>query len=171
MQRELLLQDLWAFEQNEKEEEKIRESMERQFRKRVETRLALDQQMLEQFVRKQQELVDEKQFREEQMKLLAERDRIDQLSNEKRHRKMMEHRKEIHEILEERKARRVQELADSVRLYELQQKEKERHQQIVEEERVKMLKEHAEVLLGYLPPGILRESDREHLPIQPKHRI
>lgn len=38
-------------------------------------------------------------------------------------------------------------------------------QEIIEEERIKILKEHAAVLVGFLPPGVLRESDREHLPM------
>ena len=33
-----------------------------------------------------------------------------------------------------------------------------------------MLKEHAAVLVGFLPPGVLRESDREHLPMLPATR-
>lgn len=35
--------------------------------------------------------------------------------------------------------------------------------QIIEEERLKLLKEHATQLIGYFPPGILRESDLAHL--------
>lgn len=35
--------------------------------------------------------------------------------------------------------------------------------QIIEEERIKILQEHAKNLLGFLPHGILRDSDREFL--------
>lgn len=41
-------------------------------------------------------------------------------------------------------------------------------QEIVEEERIKIIQEHAEALMGYLPAGVLRDSDREHLPMFPK---
>lgn len=34
---------------------------------------------------------------------------------------------------------------------------------IIEEERLKLLKEHAAELIGYFPPGILRETDLAHL--------
>jgi len=38
----------------------------------------------------------------------------------------------------------------------------------VEEERIKMLQEHAEALIGFFPPGVLRESDRQFLSLPPK---
>lgn len=36
-------------------------------------------------------------------------------------------------------------------------------QQIIEEERIKLLKEHAAELFGFLPPGVLRDTDRSIL--------
>lgn len=39
-------------------------------------------------------------------------------------------------------------------------------QKIIEEERIKLLKEHAAQLIGFFPPGILRESDYAVLKIQ-----
>lgn len=38
-------------------------------------------------------------------------------------------------------------------------------QEIIEEERIKILKDHAANLIGFLPSGILRESDKEFLNI------
>lgn len=35
--------------------------------------------------------------------------------------------------------------------------------QIIEEERIRILKKHATKLLGYLPRGVLREDDLTHL--------
>lgn len=40
-------------------------------------------------------------------------------------------------------------------------------QEIVEEERIKIIQEHAEALLGFLPAGVLRETDRKYLPMRP----
>jgi hypothetical protein len=34
---------------------------------------------------------------------------------------------------------------------------------VIEEERLRLLKEHASKLLDYLPPGVLREDDLPHL--------
>lgn len=36
-------------------------------------------------------------------------------------------------------------------------------QEIIEEERIKILKDHAENLIGFLPFGILRETDKNYL--------
>lgn len=168
LEREDLLQDLYAFEMSEKEDIKIQEEMERQFRKRIETRLALERQLMDQWRIKQQQIQTDKEFQEEQMKLMAERDRIDQMSNEKRRRRILEHRRETFEMLEERKTRRAQNMAESIKAHESAEKLEQRKQEIIEEERIKMLKEHAEALIGFLPPGILRKTDSEYLPIQPK---
>lgn len=34
---------------------------------------------------------------------------------------------------------------------------------MIEEERIRLLKEHAARLIGFLPPGVLREDDLPHL--------
>jgi hypothetical protein len=34
---------------------------------------------------------------------------------------------------------------------------------MIEEERLRMLKEHASNLIDYMPPGVLREDDLPHL--------
>lgn len=36
-------------------------------------------------------------------------------------------------------------------------------QKIIEEERVRMLKEHVKNLIGYLPKGVLKSNDLPHL--------
>lgn len=41
-------------------------------------------------------------------------------------------------------------------------------QEIVEEERIKIIQEHAEALMGFLPSGVLRETDRKYLPMYPR---
>lgn len=38
-------------------------------------------------------------------------------------------------------------------------------QEIIEEERIKILKDHAVNLIGFLPSGILRESDKDYFNI------
>lgn len=126
LEREKLLQELWAFEQNEKVEEKLREQMEYRFRVRVETRLALEEQLMDQKHRKELEAQEDRIFREKQLEMLAERDKIDQLSDEKRRRKTAEHRKAIHEMLEERKLKRAQDLVEELKERDLEQKRAQR---------------------------------------------
>lgn len=120
------MQELWEFEQNEKSEEKIREQLEYRFRVRVETRLALEDQMIDQHRRKQLEAQEDRLFREKQLELLAERDKLDQLSDEKRRRKMSEHRKAIHEMLEERKVQRAEKLEEEFKLRDIEKEQEKR---------------------------------------------
>lgn len=126
LEREKLLQELWAFEQNEKVEEKLREQMEHRFRVRVETRLALEEQLVDQHHRKELEALEDRIFQENQLKLLAERDKLDQLSDEKRRRKMADHRKAIHAMLDERKLQRIEDLAHQMKLRDIEQKQEKR---------------------------------------------
>jgi hypothetical protein len=129
MKRERLLQELWAFEQNERDEENIRNHLEYRLRLRIESRLALEQQLIEQKRQKEQDELNEKTFYENQLQMLAERDKIEQMSNERRRRKIAEHRKATLELLEERKQRRAEALAVEIKLrVEEQQEEKRKYE-------------------------------------------
>lgn len=167
--------------------------MEFRFRVRVENRLALEAQLVDQQRRRDIEATEDRIFREQQLEMLAERDRIDQMSDEKRRRKMTEHRKATHELLEVRKAERAQKLSEEIEMRHVEHEQEKRRygfhfrfvfqvlltnlniysaystrQEIVEEERIKIIQEHAEALMGFLPVGVLRDSDRKHLPMIPK---
>lgn len=143
--------------------------MEIELRRRIETRLMLDQQRQDNQVRFMHEQEEDRLFFLETMKVLAEKDKLDQLSTEKRRQKMMEHRRAIQELLEQRKNNRVEEVAGKLRDRKMDEKEEQRREELIEEERIKMLKEHAAALIGFLPRGILRESDREFLSLPPSN--
>ena len=49
--------------------------------------------------------------------------------------------------------------------HEIEEQEAERKARMIEEERIRILKEHAPKLLGYFPKGCLRQSDLEILGI------
>lgn len=121
-----MLQELWAFEQNEKIEENLRAHMEYRLRLAVESRLALEQQLDEQRQRKEQEEMDEKVFYENQLQLLAEQDKLEQLSNERRRRKIAEHRRAVQEMLSDRKQQRVEALAVELRTRDAEQQAEKR---------------------------------------------
>ena len=94
-------------EDNQKAEQNERNDLEKKFRDRLQTRLLLEQQK-EQNIRQQ---MDEREmdriFRANQMEILAERDRIDQLTSEKKRQKLMEHHRQVREILEQNKLQRA----------------------------------------------------------------
>ncbi|XP_035895956.1 meiosis-specific nuclear structural protein 1-like [Anopheles stephensi] len=163
--REEMLQELYIAERNEKEEMKRQIELEEQIRKRVAIRLDLERQLVENSCQRELQAEEEKRFQEDQIKLWAERDRIDMMSNEKRRRKMMEYRRQVQELLEDRRKRRTEEVKTLMEQEERQKQEEHRRQEILEEERIKLLKEHATALLGFFPPGVLRETDREFIPL------
>lgn len=142
--------------------------MEKELRRRIETRFILNQQKLDNLKRKEEQDEEDRIYRQEQLRQFAERDRIDQLSQDAQKRKKLEHRKEIQDCLEKRRLQKAVEMAQLIQLRELEIQDEEMKQQMIEEERIRMLKEHAQALIGFLPPGVLRESDREHIPLPPK---
>ena len=81
----------------------------------------------------------------------AEDDRIEQMNAAKRRMKQLEHKRAVETLLEERRhqfaADRETELAERRMEEEMEAYKK----QIIEEERMRLLRQHATKLLGYLP--------------------
>ncbi len=97
--------------------------MERVFRRRIEMRIQLEHQKQENLERLAREKNDDAQFRVEQLRLLSERDRIDEMTADRRRRMIMEHHRAVREIMDKRKMAREEEkikLADEHR-YDLEQ--------------------------------------------------
>lgn len=104
---------------------KERLNLERVLRRRIEMRIQLEQQKQENRQRLAQEKNDDAEFRSEQLRLLSERDRIDQMTAERRRRIVMEHHRAVREIMDLRKIAREEEkvkLAEEHR-YDLEQQE------------------------------------------------
>lgn len=80
---------------------------------------------MDQQKRKDLEAQEDRIFREKQLELWAERDKLEQMSDEKRRRKMAEYRNAIKDILEERKHERTVKLAEELQLRDIE-KEKEK---------------------------------------------
>ncbi|XP_058175709.1 meiosis-specific nuclear structural protein 1-like [Anopheles ziemanni] len=163
--REEMLQELYIAETEEKDELKRIKDLEENVRKRIAIRLALESQLMEIKCQKEVEAEEEKRFQAEQIKVWAANDRIDIMTNEKRRRKMIEYRQNVQVLLEKRRKQRIEDVKLAVQQENLQREEEKRRHLIIEEERIKLLKEHATALLGFFPPGVLRESDREFIPL------
>ena len=81
----------------------------------------------------------------------AEDDKIEQMNAQKRRMKQLEHKKAVEELLQDR---RSQFAADRERELAARKEEEEMEafrKKIIEEERMRLLKEHAGSLAGYLP--------------------
>jgi len=88
----------------------------------------------------------------------AEDDRIEQMNAQRRRMKQQEHKRAVESLIEER--RRQHEMdkeRERQERIELERMEAFKRQ-IVEEERQRLLQEHAAKLLGYLPKGVIRDG-------------
>ena len=102
----------------EKQEQIDRKTLEEKLRLRIENRMQLENQLQENRIRKLQQQDEDDLFRVEQMKLLAEQDKLELLSNEKRRLKIMEHHRAVRELIAERKAKRQCEIMELIKSHE-----------------------------------------------------
>lgn len=103
-----------------------RTEMERKFRLRLATRLQQDEQRQQNILLRLQNQQDDRQYRIDQLERLAEIDKIEQLTAEKRRQKIAEHHKCVREEIERRKKRRDQEIVELVQAQQDEHKEKEK---------------------------------------------
>lgn len=81
----------------------------------------------------------------------ADDDRIEQMNAQKRRMKQLEHRRAVETLIEDRRKQFEAEKAAEMDEMEQERQRQAMRQQIIEEERQKLLKEHAEKLLGFMP--------------------
>lgn len=164
---ERVRQELYLEEQEQKVRHHEREEMERKFRQRVDLQKQHQIDIELKQVRQFEEMKEEERIKQEMLAKFAQDDKIEQMNMQKRRMKQLEHKHQVEKLLEERrrrmnedKQRELQERVEAERL--------ESHKRnIIEEERIKMLREHATRLLGYLPKGVIRdEKDLDALGVE-----
>ncbi|XP_038276033.2 meiosis-specific nuclear structural protein 1 isoform X1 [Dermochelys coriacea] len=156
---EQVRQELYLEEQAEADRKREMAEMEKRIRQRLELRQTYEAQLAFKKIVLQALQEEEETFRQKMLAKFAEDDHIEQMNAQKRRMKQLEHRKAVEKLIEER---HKQFLADKERELEERQLEERRQgniHAIVEEERQKLLKEHATKLLGYLPRGILKDEE------------
>lgn len=105
-EREQLLINLKFEEIQEQQNHRDREELEQKIRIHMQTRFELDRQKEENLLRKLQEDDDLKQYRIDEMRRLAEQDKLEILTNEKKRQKLVEHNRYVRELIAERKRAR-----------------------------------------------------------------
>ncbi|XP_065841752.1 meiosis-specific nuclear structural protein 1-like [Oscarella lobularis] len=150
--------ELYLEEQEERERQKEKMDIERQIRRRIDLQKAHAIQMRIKEERERALRDEEQRFREEMMRKFAEDDRIEQMNAQKRRMKQLEHKRAVERLIEQRRAQHLRDKEAEVE----ERREEERleglRREIIEQERRKLLREHAAQLLGYLPKGVLRGS-------------
>ncbi|XP_064387489.1 meiosis-specific nuclear structural protein 1-like [Halichondria panicea] len=150
--------ELYLEEQEERERQKEKAAIEAQLRHRLDLQGAHKSYLEFKAKKLQAEKEEEEMFRQQMMAKFAEDDRIEQMNAQKRRMKQLEHRREVERLID---VRRTQFQAEKEAELE-QRKDEERREAsrkvIIEQERQRLLQEHASKLLGYLPKGVLRGS-------------
>lgn len=119
MEREELLIELKCKELHEKQLVLDRKQLEDRIRQRLKTKLELEHQLKDIEIKRLQQKEREDQFRIEQLKMLAEQDRLELLTKEKQRIKKQEHHRLVREMLTAR------EDARNVEIFELLQEHSE----------------------------------------------
>ncbi|XP_069622042.1 meiosis-specific nuclear structural protein 1 isoform X1 [Ranitomeya imitator] len=156
---EQMRQELYLEEQAEEARQREIAEMEKKIRQRLELQRTFEEQMAFKQIVQQAAKEEEEAFRQAMLAKFAEDDRIEQMNAQKRRMKQLEHKRAVEKLLEDR---RKQFIADKDR--ELQERHEEEKREafrraIIEEERQKLLKQHASQLLGYLPKGIFKNEE------------
>ena len=81
----------------------------------------------------------------------AEDDRIEQMNAQKRRMKQLEHKRAVEQLLTDRRAQFAAEREREIEERQEAAKMEAFKRQLIEEERQKLLRQHAQKLLGYLP--------------------
>ncbi|XP_017313838.1 meiosis-specific nuclear structural protein 1 isoform X1 [Ictalurus punctatus] len=155
-------EELYLEEQEEFARQKELEEMERRIRQRLELQQTCQEQLAFKQLRRQAEKDEEEAFRFTMLAKFAEDDRIEQMNAQKRRMKQQEHKHAVEKLIEERRQKYLLDKEREAEERALEQERETLRRQIIEEERLKLLKLHATKLLGYLPKGIFREDDLDH---------
>lgn len=155
---EQVREELYLEEQEQATRHKERSEFERKVRQRLEMQREHQEQIEFKAMRAEAELVEEANIKRQMMEKFAADDRIEQMNAQKRRMKQLEHKRQVEQHLEDRRHRlnmeKQRELNERIESDKLENYKR----QIIEEERAKLLKEHAVKLLGYLPKGVIRDS-------------
>lgn len=158
-------QELYEEELQEEYRILARAEIEKKLRQRLELQQAEREGLEDKRRARDQEKADEERFRQAMLDKFAHDDNIEQMSAQKRRMKQLDHKRAVEELIDERRRRHEFEKEQERKAYEDEKQIDHLRRQIIEEERHRLLKEHAGKLIGFLPKGVLRsEEDLELLP-------
>lgn len=147
---------------------------EMQLRKKLEDRVEMHKAYEEQMNLKEAKRVEqagkEKEFRQKLLEKFAEDDRIEQMACNKRRMKVEEHKREVNRLWQEKLKMLGDEAKRDKEVLEYQREQERMRQQIIRDERTRLLQEEAGALKDHLPKGVF-EVDSEHVMIMGREPI
>ncbi|KAK3250443.1 hypothetical protein CYMTET_40173 [Cymbomonas tetramitiformis] len=154
-----LINRLHYEEQEQKFRAQERAKVDKQQKSRLEMMQANDYQKQLKAQRRQKEAEEEEEYRRRMMEKYSEDERIDQENKMRRESNMRDFKKEVEHLAEHKQglfeAQQRQEIAEQLHRDE----EDQQRSDIIEQERKRMLAEHAAKLIDYLPKGVLQKPE------------
>lgn len=151
---ERLRQELYLEEQEQTAREMERAEIEKKIRQRLELRQAHMEQMYYKTARNEAEQQEEEVFRQQMLAKFAHDDEVELLNAAVRRQKQLEHRRAVENLIEERRATFDLQRAAEIQEHQEKINRESIRAQIIEEERQRILQEHADKLVGYMPKGV-----------------
>lgn len=160
-----MLSLLREYENDEMERKKAQSNAEAETARKREMRVEFSKLLAEKEkkIREEKEL-DARLAKEMNLKVQEEERRDKEKAYSKRLNRIMD-RKYNEEKIKENIQKRAESLKLAQMAIEFEEEEQRRKDQMIEEERIRILKEHAPHLIGYFPKGCLKEKDLELLGI------
>eukprot|EP00842_Homolaphlyctis_polyrhiza_P001011 jgi/Hompol1/1910/HPOL_000225-RA len=150
--------DLAQQEQEAAARRRDQDILQQRIHKRLELIDAYQAQVRDKKLRRQKERENEEEFRQKMMAKFAEDDRLDQVNQQKRRMKQIEHKRAVDALVEERRRINQEQLEEQLREAQKEMEMEKYRQDVIEQERQRLLREHAAKLAGYLPKGVLRDD-------------
>nr|XP_022906666.1 meiosis-specific nuclear structural protein 1 [Onthophagus taurus] len=142
---------------------KDQRELEKKIKLREETKQVLDYQLKEREDRIKKEAEEDAKYVEQLLAKMAEENRLEQMSAGKARMRLLQLKKDAVEQTKARRQMYAEKMQEEIRIEEERVRQEKRKQQIIDEERLKMLQEHAKNVIGFLQPGVLQEKDLEYL--------
>merc|ERR1712071_559955 len=151
---ERLRQELYLEEQEETARVMEKAEIETKIRQRLELRQAHMEQMYYKTARNEAEKQEEEVFRQQMLAKFAHDDEVELLNAAVRRQKQLEHRRAVENLIDERRATFDVQRAAEIQEHQEKINRESIRAQIIEEERQRILQEHADKLVGYMPKGV-----------------
>lgn len=156
---EQIRQELYLEEEAQADRQKQIAEMEKKIRQRIELQKTFEEQIAYKQIVLQAEKEEDAAFMRAMMAKFAEDDRIEQMNAQKRRMKQLEHKRAVEKLLEDRHKQLIADKERALQEQQLEEGKEAWRRAIIEEERQKLLKEHASNLLGFLPKGIFKDEE------------
>ncbi|CAD8118216.1 unnamed protein product [Paramecium sonneborni] len=155
-----LYQEQYDAQQRQKD---IDEANKREYQKR-EMQQAEQEARLRKQRQKEEEQQMERDFRDQMMKKFAEDDKLEQLGQQKRRMKEIEHKKEVEKLWQKKLEMYQMEKQRELEQLERKRKEEAYKQQVIEEEKNRILQEHLQQVGEFIPKGLLlKQGDSQFI--------